>query len=170
MYCRQCGVPLPEDARFCTKCGFDNAAPMIFEAPPAAESPSEPYAPLYEQSAYPQPVAPYPAQAYQPQQPFVSEEQKQEANSVLIWGILGLAFSCSFFLSFLGIIFSAVAKKKAKAYIARWGTIYGKAKVGNILSTVGIPVGIVFTVLFVIYLIVYISFFAALFSGALNDL
>ena len=162
MYCRKCGVPLPEDARFCTQCGFDNAAPLISEA--------EPYAPVYEQPQYQQSVAPYPAQAYQPQQPFVSEEQKQEANSVLIWGIIGLAFSCTFFLSFLGIIFSAVAKKKAKAYIARWGTIYGKAKVGNILSTVGIPVGIVFTVLFVIYLIVYVSFFVALFSGALGDL
>ena len=187
MYCRQCGAPLPEDALFCSRCGFHLAAPSGTQPTPAVQPeavdqpaaqdvmqpPTEP-SPICEQ---PEDQAPapavyqeaYPAQPYPPQAPFVSEEQKAESNSVFVWGIIGLAFSSSFFLSFLGIIFSAVAKKKAKDYIARWGTVYGKAKVGNILSTIGIPVGIVLTVLCILYLILYVSFFVALFSGALNN-
>ena len=75
---------------------------------------------------------------------------------VLIWGIIGLAFSCSFYLSVLGIIFSIVGLKKAQSYFDFCGTGSNQANIGRKLSKAGIIVGIILTILFVIY-IVFIS-------------
>lgn len=72
---------------------------------------------------------------------------------VLVFGILGLAFACSFFLSFLGIIFSAICLSQTGNFARENGAVFGKAKVGRILSKVGLPVGIVFTVLFIVYIV-----------------
>ena len=71
------------------------------------------------------------------------------STPVLVWGILGLAFACSFYFSILGIIFSGVAKKLAKKYVATYGVLTGKARVGKNLATAGLIVGIIFTVLLV---------------------
>ena len=74
-------------------------------------------------------------------------------SNVLTWGIIGLAFACTFFLSFLGIIFSAIGMKKHKTYIDSGAAYSTKVKVGGILSKVGLGVGIALTVLCVIYFI-----------------
>ncbi len=78
----------------------------------------------------------------------------ENPTPILTWGILGVAFACSFFLSFLGIIFSAVALSKAKKYLAANGTLPTKAKVGKGLGIGGLIGGIVLTVLFIIYIAV----------------
>ncbi len=147
MFCKKCGYVIPESAGFCPKCGakidtMSQGRPAMTVNQPARQDPF-PAQPVYGT-------------------PFITPQQQQEANSILIWGILGLAFSCTFFLSFLGIIFSSIAKGKVRDYIARYGVLYGKAKVGNILSTVGIPVGIVMTVLLAIYIIYIIVLAAAI--------
>ena len=78
---------------------------------------------------------------------------EQPAGPGLVWGILGLAFGCSFFASFLGIIFSAIGISKAKKYTKQGYPLTGKNKVGSILSKVGLPVSIVMLVFFIIYVI-----------------
>ena len=75
---------------------------------------------------------------------------------VLVWGILGLAFSCTFVASFLGIIFSIVGLNKAKNYFNFCGEGSKQARIGRNLSKAGLIVGIILTVLFVIYLVVIV--------------
>lgn len=146
MNCKKCGAVIPDGGIICPYCGFDTRSPGFqtlnnsqrYEQPAQAQ-----YVQPQSQYVQPQPVTPA----------YVTPQQQAEANSVLIWGILGLAFSCTFWLSFLGIIFSAIARGKVKDYLYRYGVLYGKAKVGNILSRIGLPVGIVLTVFAVIYII-----------------
>lgn len=82
-----------------------------------------------------------------------SEEMSKAASSVLTWGILGLAFACSFFASFLGIIFSVIGKNKANDFMAVYGTMTGKTNTGRNLAKAGLIVGIILTAIFVIYII-----------------
>ena len=79
---------------------------------------------------------------------------------ILVFGILGLAFACTFYFSFLGIIFGAIAGKKASTYVAQGGVLAGKAKVGKILGKIGLIISIVLTAICV--LVVMIALIAAL--------
>lgn len=177
MYCKKCGADIPDKSVVCPYCRFDLMAP----APQTLRTPAyrEGYSggteaneqpvyeqPVYEQPVYEQPVCEQPVYEQPPHQyiqpvpeiPGVPTPQQQsDSNSLLVFGILGLAFACTFYLSFLGIIFSAIAKGKSRDYLFRYGAHYGKAKVGRILANIGLPVGIVLTCLFVTYLIVYVA-------------
>lgn len=134
MNCKLCGAFLPEGTRFCPSCG--------------AEVVEEMKQPQYDaQPQYQQQYVNYEAPVYD------QTEQAASAKSALTWGILGLAFAVSFYLSFLGIIFSAIAKSKVKAYIAAFGAPTAKVKTGNGLATGGLIAGIVLTVLLVIFII-----------------
>jgi len=149
MFCRYCGAQLQEGQERCPSCGtlIEWARPAE-SAQPAQEAPKVTYAPQ------PAPVTPvYTAQGQQ----VVSEVTAKEATSALVWGILGLAFACTFFVSFLGIIFSAIGLSRANNFIRTYGAISGKVKTGHILSKVGLIVGIVMTVFFFIWLIVIIA-------------
>ncbi len=84
------------------------------------------------------------------------------ATPVLVWGIIGLAFSCTFYFSFLGIIFSAVGLNKFKAFYAATGYDAGKAKVGRILAKVGLILGIVLTAICALVLLILIGAIASL--------
>ena len=79
---------------------------------------------------------------------------KDTSTKVLVFGILGLAFACSVYLSILGIIFSAIGMSQANSFARANGAVFGKAKAGRILSKVGLPVGIIFTVLLIVSFIV----------------
>ena len=85
----------------------------------------------------------------QPVQP-VQPVQQPNSTPILVFGILSLVFT-----SILGIIFGAIAKSKAKAWVAAGNPLTGKAKVGKILGTIGLAVGIVVTVAYGIVLAVY---------------
>ncbi len=164
MFCSNCGTYLENGVKFCPNCGTQIAAPQpanepepaqpLFEEPAAAAQTlnEQPEEPVYREPVYQQPETP----AYQ--QPVVQESPAAAALStpILIFGILGIAFACTFYLSFLGIIFSAIAKGKVKQYLAEGGVLSGKAKVGNILAKVGLIVGIILAALFVLWLIVMI--------------
>lgn len=84
------------------------------------------------------------------------------ATPVLVWGIIGLAFSCTFYLSFLGIIFSVIGLNKFKAFYAATGYNAGKAKVGRILAKVGLILGIVLTAICALVLLLAIGAIASL--------
>ena len=105
--------------------------------------------PNYQQPQQPQNYQ----QPYTPATQQVSPQQSAHANSVLRFGILGLAFACSFFLSFLGIIFSAIGLSKAGSYVRLYSVHSGKTKTGKILSIIGLIGGICATIGFVIWLI-----------------
>ena len=82
--------------------------------------------------------------------------EREMSKSCLIFGILAIAFGSSFYLSFLGIVFGAIARSKAKTYMMSY-PLLGRAKVGSILGTIGFILGIVLTVFFVIWLIIVIA-------------
>ena len=85
--------------------------------------------------------------------PQANDPYKDElAGSVLSKGIAGLALAPVFGVP--GIIVSAGAKRKAREYESRYGELSGKAKVGSILSKVGLPVSIGMTVMYFLYLLI----------------
>lgn len=173
MYCKKCGADIPDQSVVCPYCRFDLSAPMpqTLRTPAYREGYTGSNAgyeqPVYEQPVYEQPVYEQPPHQYiqpVPQYPGAPTPQQQsDSNTLLVFGILGLAFACTFFLSFLGIIFSAIAKGKSRDYLFRYGEHYGKAKVGRILANVGLPVGIVLTCFFVLYLTIYVAMLGYLF-------
>lgn len=78
----------------------------------------------------------------------------EESNlSTMIFGIVAAGLSCTFYLSFLGIIFGVIAVAKSKKFIRPDGTIGGRAKAGRICGMVGIIAGAILTFLLIILLI-----------------
>ena len=118
---------------YCDRCGADIPSGATFCAncgAPVSTAPAEQYA----APAYPSAPVPTP-------------------GSILTMGILAVAFCCSFYFSFLGIVFGAIGKSKAKSYLAYYGEPSGQVKAGSIMSKIGFIVGIVFTVLAVLAII-----------------
>ena len=102
----------------------------------------------------------YQKSEYQYQQPVYQQPLYQQApvsnnTSFFVLAIVGLALSCSFGLSIVGIILSAIALSKTNKYFAMGGLYAGKAKVAKILSTVGLWAGIGFSIIFIIYVVFY---------------
>ncbi|MBQ4105812.1 MAG: DUF4190 domain-containing protein [Clostridia bacterium] len=93
------------------------------------------------------------------QQPVYQQETaikpQAEDNSMkaLIFGIIGLVLSES---GLLGLIFSIIGLSQAKKYKQNFGELAGKAKVGNILSTLGLIFSILMMAFWVIYIIVIV--------------
>ena len=137
MFCNHCGAQLDEGTKFCSVCGAPVSGEESAQAAPAHETP-----------AYEQPV-------YAPGAVFSNPYY----GKTLMWGILSLAFACTFWVSFMGIVFGVLAKKTGdQALEANNGMpLTGKAKVGSILGKVGLILGIVMTVIAVIYVIVLIA-------------
>ena len=155
MFCNNCGAQLDEGTKFCAVCG----APVVDAA---AEEPVQYAQPVQqpEQIPYAQPAAPvYEQPAYAPVAQPAAPADNPYYTPTLIFGIIAIATAVSFYLSFLGIIFGAIAKNKANAAIAanNGAPLSGKAKVGSILGKVGLILGIVLTAIFVIYLIAIIA-------------
>lgn len=159
MVCKQCGNEIAPGMKFCTVCG----TPVEASAEPTYAQPqyAQPVEPQYTQPVQPQYTQPVEPQYAQPQYtqnyaPAGGVDERNLSKSTLIMGILSIAFASSFYLSFLGIIFGAIAKGKAKAYTAAGYPLTGRAKVGSILGKVGFILGIVLTVILFIYLIIAI--------------
>ncbi len=129
MFCNHCGANVPEGSAFCQNCGA-----------PVASVPAQPD---------PYRVTP----AVNPNAKTVDPREREASKSVLTFGIIALAFSCSWILSFVGIIFAFIARSKVKAYESEFGPATGKTKVGKIFSIVSIPLSIVMTVFFVLYIL-----------------
>lgn len=144
------------------------ADPKQTEPEPETEPLNEPVTtsyqpPVYNQPQYQPPVYNQPQQPQyqppvynQPQQPQYAQPVGENTSPLLVFGILALAFACTFYASFLGIVFGAIQKNKLEAYMAAGGIYAGKAKVGGILGKVGLIVGIVLTAIFAVYVTVLI--------------
>lgn len=130
MNCTSCGAQINAGERYCSTCGAP--APVETTYAPAATVET----------------------TYVPAAPALS------STPILVFGILALAFACTFYFSFLGIIFGAIAGKKVSAFVAQGGELAGKAKVGKILGKIGLIIGIVMTAICV--LVVFIAMIAAL--------
>lgn len=72
---------------------------------------------------------------------------QDNSKKALIFGILSVALGE---LGILGLIFAILGKKEAKKYEASFGQLSGKAKVGSILSTVGLILSIAMIVFYVL--------------------
>ena len=88
---------------------------------------------------------------YPPQQPYDNYPPQQQLainpTNVLVFGILSCAFS-----GILGLIFGILGLSKAKNFIAMYGQISTKVKVGKILSIIGIVASIFFFFLCLFYI------------------
>ncbi len=82
-------------------------------------------------------------------------DKEKLSTQSLVFGILSLLFTE---LSILGIIFGAVGKSKAKKFAElNEGVVTGKAKVGKILSTLGLVFSIICLVVTVILVVVAVT-------------
>ena len=156
MFCSYCGSAIPENANNCPSCGM--ACARNFAQPelsyPQQEAP--------QNQSYPQQYISYVPQnqGYVAQNPAYNNTPQMSDAKVLVYGILSLAFACTPYISFVGIIFACMAKSRYRTYLAQGGRPAGKEKVGNTLAKVGLIVGIALTAL--IYTI--------LFAGILSSL
>ncbi len=170
MFCTNCGASLPDGAALCPQCGAAVEEAVAQDLEKTAESFTEPryqapeqpvnqeaaqpqyQAPVYQEAAQPQ----YQAPVYQaPTQPSYHETAQQP--NLLIFGILSIVLAC--FTGIGGIILGAIGRSKGKAYALSGGRqLTGTAKVGFILSLVGLILGIVMTV---VYAIIFITAAAA---------
>lgn len=136
-FCHACGNPV-SNAQFCQTCG----AQLLAGHPVCVRCGS--------------PVGQQPVNAFR------QEEADKLASSALTFGIMGVIFSLSFFLSILGVIFSAIAMSKAKKYKVMTGTFLGKAGVGRGLGIGGLISGIIFSVFSVLW---FFMIFVAILMG-----
>lgn len=63
------------------------------------------------------------------------------STKVLLCGILSLAFSCSFYLSLLGVVFGLFEKRKEREYKNAFGSVESCSQVGRDLGAAGLVVG-----------------------------
>lgn len=148
MFCTNCGTSFEDGNAFCPNCGTPVAAA------PAAQPVAQP-APAPAPASAPQPEA-Y-AYAPQPQAAPVyaapAAGNPEEEKSCLTTGILAAAFSCTFFLSFLGLVFGPMGLGKCKKFQETYGTYPVKVRIGKYLSIGGLAFGGFMTLYLLIYTI-----------------
>ena len=86
-----------------------------------------------------------------------------DTNPILVHGILALAFASTPFISWLGIIFGVITKKKLRNYLNQGYELTGKPLVGKILGKIGLILGIALSVFWVLYF-AYFVFLGVLLS------
>ncbi len=152
MYCKSCGAPLTDGAKFCTACGAPvmqlTPVPEPPKAAPILDMP-EPTAPMY---------TPVPETAPEPPAVYAMPEAvipQSTVDSIFTWGLVGLI--CSLVISVLGIVFSAIAMGKARHCLNEYGFLPQQAKTGRTLGIIGLVLGILFTVLGILLLVVVIA-------------
>ncbi len=143
MFCRKCGAEIPDDSIFCIRCGEQ------LEYQSTAEEPDNTMS--FENTiSEDQDCA------------LTLDEQNKMANDVLKWGILGAAFAEN--VIFLGIPFSAKAKKLAAEYEFCKCKKDTRVTVGKILGKVGFIVSLVGTIVLAAYLSIYFSIYFGMFA------
>ena len=140
MFCKHCGSKLPEDASFCVTCGKKITAdtpctPTLTDAESvfnyAVANASLDFDRTYtaEDLAAPQ-----------------DEARDAHGGRILLFAILALAFSLSFYLAIVGTVFYIITKVELGKYLSEYGETEGRASVGKALSKAALPVNIVMMV------------------------
>lgn len=129
------------------------ATPVAEPAPAPAPQPI-PVTPVQPVYAQPTPVMPVGAMG-------AGTNNPELAKNILIMGIVAVACACTFWFSFVGIIFGAIGLSKAKKFIEECGQLFGKAKIGKYLSLGGLIGSCVFTGWSVLYIISVIAAFVS---------
>lgn len=129
MYCKYCGNPLQENSNFCTVCGK------------VTDDINENNSKSYDNDT----VDPDRA------------DKSDRSGSILKFAILGLAFSATFWLSPLGLIFAIVSRIRANSYIDRYGDTEGRATVGKHLGKAALIVNIVFCALLTLVCFIFFT-------------
>lgn len=124
------------------------ATPVEPAPAPAPQPQAVPVAPVQPVYAQPAPVMPTGAP--------IGANNPELAKNILIMGIMAVAFTCTVWISFLGIVFGAIGLSKAKKFTEECGQLFGKAKVGKYLSLGGLIGGSVVTGYMAIYIIIAI--------------
>ena len=139
MFCKYCGNPLSSDAKFCSKCG------KIVDSIDSSSSSD------YDFFGAETPVA-----ELAPQRNTYDDYVKDTlGGSILKFAILSVVFACTFYLSFLGIIFSSIARSKVRQFEIMFGETEGRATVGkhiNVGGTIGSWVMFILSVIVIIVL------------------
>ena len=78
-------------------------------------------------------------------------------GSVLGFGITAAVLASSFYFSLLGFIFGLIGAAKAKKFYNLTGVLTPKAKVGRILSRVGLWLGLALSVFLLIYILIIVA-------------
>lgn len=123
MFCSKCGAEILESDMFCPKCG-QAVTPVCDVEVVTPEA--------YVQSAAEAPKAP---------------AVKDNSLKTMIFGIVSLACSCTFWPCIAGIVFGYMAKAQAKQYKNVNGELTGKAKAGYKMGKAGLILGWIFAVL-----------------------
>ena len=109
---------------------------------------------------------------YTPEPP--KEIPKGQAIKSLVFGILSIYLGFMPIFSIVGIIFSRVAAKNAKAFLSTYPETpaRGLANAGRITGNIGLPVSIVMTVFWAIYIVAIVALVALgmmeVFEGSLE--
>ncbi|MCR4618037.1 MAG: zinc-ribbon domain-containing protein [Lachnospiraceae bacterium] len=112
------------------------AVPVYAQQTPAYAQQNPAYAQGSVNQTYVQPAVSY-AQSAEG-----GYEERNEATSILVLGIVSLSLACSVFLSIGGIICGAIGLSKSNAYYDKYKINRGKAVVGRHLSRAGLITGI----------------------------
>ena len=137
MFCKYCGNELPDGTTFCPKCGSDDT-PVTTEKSDTEIKNDTTFECVLE--TVPKDVT-----------------KDSLASKILAFAIIGLAFACSLYLSFVGVVFSLISRSKLKKYIKNYGDTEGKATVGKHLGLVAmivsfaLSIGLIFTILDMVF-------------------
>ena len=146
MFCSNCGSTFEDGNAFCPMCGSPAATP----APAPAPAPAPQAAPTYNYAPAPSMQPVYSAA------PAASAGNPDAAKSCLITGILAAAFSCTFFLSFLGLVFGPMGLGKCKSYQQTYNEYPVKVRIAKYLSIGGMAFGGFWTIYLFIWVIGFI--------------
>lgn len=131
MFCPHCGSEIENGARFCPNCGASANATQNEEK-----------------------------MSYEPidlTNTIAEKAMDEAAGSALGTGIAAVIFGFVVtFLNFIGIILGAVGLGKANAIQSQFGELPPKARVGKILSIVGLISGIFWTIFWLFYIIIIV--------------
>lgn len=141
MFCKNCGKEISSEYSFCVNCGtpVNEPVPTQTQDTPAPVQPVNPVTP----KIYVDPPRP------------VTDPGKHDGDNALIFGILSivLGFFCGAVVSIVFSILGITAANKAIKLSKEAGFDNGNARIGKILSIVGIVLNAVLIVLLIIYIV-----------------
>ena len=140
MFCSKCGYSFTGGEEYCPKCGSKIVSNVS--------------APVYETN--------------QSNNSSVANAEKvSEANNVLVWGILSVAFAE---LGIFGVIFACITNSKIKKFTELYGQLMPKVRIAKYLSLGGLIGGIFFTVFWSFMIVFYILYFFMLFGITFSEM